>query len=195
MGFNPLDPLGVKKKAKKKLKKEFKGTFFGDLVEFEDMQLKRWGRMLKENPEQALLGGLTPVGGKFWSEVTGEDYEPFVNVWGGPTAQTYAEAERKGIDTDSIAKSHQIAEMVAGTIAGGQLSGLAGDVAGRMGSQYATRAASAMTPTVTTGALQAAAGAVEDPISLELTRPRPMGGLSVWNVPTIARGGYMMRYR
>ena len=67
MGFNILDPLGVKKKAKKKLKKQFKGTFLGDLISFEDAQLKRWGRLIKENPEQLLLGAGTPIGGKMWS--------------------------------------------------------------------------------------------------------------------------------
>lgn len=213
------DPLGIKKKAKKKLKKEFKGTFFGDLIEFEDMQLKEWGRMLKENPEQALLGGLTPFGAKAWSKVTGKDYEPFVNMWGGPTEEMYLKAAEKGIDVEDIAKSHQIAQMVASWYAGGygaQQLGALGQAAGMSaptGTAAGAGGAGAIAPAgAGAGQISAAqmaqlaragvaAGApevraeIEPEIDFEMTRPRPVPGLSVWNVPTIARGGYMMRYR
>ena len=213
------DPLGIKKKAKKKLKKEFKGTFFGDLIEFEDMQLKEWGRMLKENPEQALLGGLTPFGAKAWGKVTGKDYEPFVNMWGGPTEEMYLKAAEKGIDIEDVAKSHQMAEMVASWYAGGygaQQLGALGRAAGMAqptGSAAGLGGAGAVAPAgagagnisaaqmaqLSRAAVAAGApevrGELEPTPEFEITRPTPVPGLSVWNVPTIARGGRVMRYR
>lgn len=182
------DPGGVKKKIKKKAKKELKGTFLGNIIEFEDMQLKRWGEMLKENPERLFLGAADPLSSKLWGEITGKDYEAAVNMWGGPTQQAFAEAEAAGIDTSDVQTSHKIAEMVAASISGGALSGLAGQGAAATGSQFATQAAGQLTPKVTGALLTAGAPMLEDPIELEgltaPTRPPPS-----FRVPTLRKGG------
>jgi hypothetical protein len=51
----------------------------------------------KNNPEQALLGINTPAESKIWNEALGTNYQPVVNMYGGPTAQDYSLAQQQGV--------------------------------------------------------------------------------------------------
>ena len=115
---------------------------FGDSLEFEKFQLGDWWDKIKDNPEQLILGAGDPISAGLWGSILDKEYEPFVNVLGGPYGGSgkwssglgegggvYERARDAGIDTSSAAGIHDIAEVVAGTMAGyygGQAAGLWG---------------------------------------------------------------------
>ena len=85
----------------------------GDALKFEVSQLEDWWGQIKENPEQLIIGAADPTGAEIWSGITGKDYQPLVSEWGGPTEETFASAEEKGIDTEAAGKAHEVAEGIA----------------------------------------------------------------------------------
>lgn len=98
-----------------------------------DFELFNAGHMLKQglkNPDQLLLGAADPFGAKLWSGITGKDYEPIVNEWGGASDGAYKAAEAKGIDTGAAKSAHKVSQAVAGIFAGGALGGAMGGGAG-----------------------------------------------------------------
>lgn len=101
-----------------------------DALGFEAFQLDRWFNQIKDNPEQLLLGAGDPLSAKLWSEITGKDFEPFVNEFGGPTDATFQEASDAGINTGTAGDLHGVAQGVASIYAGNyganQLGGLFG---------------------------------------------------------------------
>lgn len=101
--------MGFLKRLGKKVKK---------VVDFEDFNLKDIARKLKEDPKRLLLG-VDKGSTKVWNKALGRDDEPIVNEWGGPTPEAYQRAIEAGIDVGPGAGMHQIAQLVAGTIAGG----------------------------------------------------------------------------
>lgn len=94
-------------------------SFLGDLLKFEGFNAKRMLGKVKENPEQLLLGAADPFGAKLWSGITGKDYSPIVNEWGGATPDSYRAAEAAGINTGPGRTGHNIAQMIAASYAGG----------------------------------------------------------------------------
>lgn len=96
---------------------------------------EQW-KAIKDNPERLFLGAMEPVGAKLWGEITGEDYKPVLDAWGGPSNAVYKSGEDKGIDMDATHNSHRIARVVAaaamggGAAGGGGGGGLAGAEAG-----------------------------------------------------------------
>lgn len=99
-------------------------------LDFERFQLGRWFDQLKDNPEQLLLGAATPFGAQMWGGLLGKDYEPLVNMWGGPTDATWQAAEAEGVDSGDARNAHAIAQGIsqfyAGNYFGGDPSGLLG---------------------------------------------------------------------
>lgn len=98
-----------------------------------DFELFNAGHMAKQafkNPDQLLLGAADPFGAKLWSGITGKDYEPIVNQWGGASDGAYEAAEAKGINTGSAKGAHQVSQAIAGIFAGGALGGAMGGGAG-----------------------------------------------------------------
>lgn len=98
-----------------------------------DFEMFNAGHMLKQglkNPDQLLLGAADPFGAKLWSGITGKDYEPIVNQWGGASDGAYKAAEAKGIDTGAAKGAHKVAQAIAGIFAGGALGGAMGGGAG-----------------------------------------------------------------
>lgn len=98
-----------------------------------DFELFNAGHMAKQafkNPDQLLLGAADPFGAKLWSGITGKDYEPIVNQWGGASDGAYKAAEAKGIDTGAAKGAHQAAQAIASIYAGGALGGAMGGGAG-----------------------------------------------------------------
>lgn len=84
---------------------------------------EQW-KAIKNDPERLFLGAMTPVGSKLWGGITGEDYKPVMDAWGGPSADVYATGAAKGINMDPAHNSHRIARMVAAmSMAGGGSGG------------------------------------------------------------------------
>lgn len=150
---------GLKKKLKKILPKELK-----NVAKFEVSNLKTMLKGAKKNPLSLALGAATPVGAKLWGGITGKKFTPLVNMYGGPTEQSFLDAEAKGIDTGLSRGSHKMAEAVASIWGGkGALSGL-GKLAGAgMGALGGTGTAAAAAPKAATGALGAAGKYLTDP--------------------------------
>jgi hypothetical protein len=90
----------------------------GDLFGFEKFQLGSWWKKIKKHPEQLFLGAAEPVGAKLWGGITGKKIEPLVDEWGGPTEQTFADADAAGINTAPAHTGHDIAHTVAAIYAG-----------------------------------------------------------------------------
>lgn len=89
-----------------------------NIFDFERYKLgNMWGKV-KDNPEQLLLGAGDPFSAKMWGGITGKDYEPLVDQWGGATKDDYAKAEAEGIDTRDGRAMHGIARAIAGMYAG-----------------------------------------------------------------------------
>lgn len=99
----------------------------GDIFKFEKFNLKHMWDKAKDNPEQLLLGAADPAGAKFWSGITGKDYEPIVNEWGGATDDSYKAALDAGIDTRAGKGMHGVAQTIAGLYTGKWLGGIGGD--------------------------------------------------------------------
>ncbi len=85
-----------------------------DQIEFERFQLDKWKDMIKEDPERIFIGAMfAPGGEQVWGKALGKDYEPSVNLWGGPRGATFEEAEAEGIDTSASRGMHSLAEGIA----------------------------------------------------------------------------------
>ena len=103
---------------------------FGESLEFEKFQLGDWWDKIKENPEQLLIGAGDPISAGLWGSILDKEYEPFVNVLGGPyggqdkwssglgeAGGVYRRARESGLDTSSAEGIHDIAEVIAATMA------------------------------------------------------------------------------
>lgn len=123
----PIDPKSVPADVLSRIQgstKEHKSFFsglgvVGDVLGFEASNLKTMFGNAKSNPLGLVLGGADAVGNKLWHGLGVDVGKPLVNEWGGPTQQAYQEAAAKGINIGPSALSHQIAQSIAGTIAGG----------------------------------------------------------------------------
>lgn len=106
------------------------------MLDFEKFQLKDWWKKIKDNPEQMLLGAATPVGAKVWGGITGKDYDPLVNEFGGPTESTFKKAQDAGINTNDSEQSHKYAKIIAALMAGGYATSAQGGGVGNMFSSF-----------------------------------------------------------
>jgi len=100
------------------------------ILDFELFNAGHMAQQALKNPDQMLLGAADPLGAKVWSGITGKDYEPIVNQWGGASDGAYEAAEATGINTGSARGAHQVAQTIAGIFAGGALGGAMGGGAG-----------------------------------------------------------------
>lgn len=104
-----------------------------DVTAFEKSNFSDMFKKLKNDPSQLLIGAGDPFSAKAWGKVTGKEYDPYVNQWGGATEQSYQRAEDKGIDTSNARGAHQVAQAIAsyyGTAGLGSALGAAGNAAG-----------------------------------------------------------------
>lgn len=100
-------------------------SWLGDVFDFEKSALNnKLGK--KDLLPQVLLGAADPVGGKFWSGVTGHHYSPLLNGLGGATSDDYKQARSEGIDTRAGHGMHKLAQVIALYKVGSWLGGLAG---------------------------------------------------------------------
>lgn len=106
----------------------------GDVFGFENSKLSNmWGKA-KSHPEQLLLGGADPFGAKIAGGITGKEYSPLVDQWGGATGDDYSKAQAEGVNTGPGKTMHGIARVVAALMtakyAGGKMGGGAGGTEG-----------------------------------------------------------------
>jgi hypothetical protein len=106
-------------------------SWLGDALGFEAFQIGDMWDKIKDNPEQLFLGAATPVGAEIWGGILGKDYEPMVDMMGGPYGGSafsafgnneggvYGRAEEAGIDTGGAKGIHDVAHVVSGAMAGG----------------------------------------------------------------------------
>lgn len=108
-----------------KLKDVVKSTVTFDLHAGKEI-IKEIGK----NPERALLGAGDPLSTKFWNKATGNEWQPVVNQWGGPTEAAFLRAQQAGIDVRGARLSHKVAQTVAQAYtmkwAGGKIGNLGG---------------------------------------------------------------------
>jgi hypothetical protein len=84
-----------------------------DIAKFEKFNFKDMAKKIKDDPERLFIGAGDEVGSKFWGKVTGKDYEPIVNQWGGASDGAYQRAEQSGINTKAGRRAHDVAEAIA----------------------------------------------------------------------------------
>lgn len=89
------------------------------VVGFEKFNLKDMLRKIKDDPFRMVIGAADPLSTKAWNKVLGKDWEPIVNELGGPTKQAYQRALEAGIDIGPGKTMHDIAGLIAGSMAGG----------------------------------------------------------------------------
>ena len=93
-------------------------SFFDSLIQTPVYQAQSMATQYSEHPEQALLGMNTPLETGIWNKALGTNYSPTVNMFGGPSEQTYANAQREGVDLSAGRAADSIAPMAAGAVAG-----------------------------------------------------------------------------
>ena len=96
------------------------------ILDFEMFNAGHMAQQAIKNPDQMLLGAADPFGAKVWGGITGRNYEPIVNQWGGASDGAYKAAEARGIETGAAKGAHQVAQSIAGIFAGGALGGAMG---------------------------------------------------------------------
>lgn len=97
-----------------------------NIFDFEKFKLGNMWDKVKENPEQLLLGAGDPFSAKAWGGITGKDYEPLVDQWGGATPDDYSKAEAAGVNTRDGRGMHDLAKVIASAYAGKWANGLGG---------------------------------------------------------------------
>lgn len=88
-------------------------SWLGDVFDFEGYNLGQAWDKIKQNPERLFIGALDPFSSGVWGKVLGKDYEPLMNQTGGPTDETLAKAEERGINTGPGKSMHTIAQLIA----------------------------------------------------------------------------------
>ena len=103
-------------------------SFFNSLVTGPKFHAEQAGATYTQNPEQAMLGINTPAEAYAWNKATGKNYQPTVNMYGGPTQQQYYEAQQQGIDMQANRTADAIAPYAGAAVAsyfGGPMAGAA----------------------------------------------------------------------
>lgn len=99
---------------------------------------------IKKDPERAFIGAIDPASSWVWSQLTGKDYDPIINMFGSPAGGgewgfdryggTYGRAEEAGVDTQVGRRVFGIGDAIAGfyggSAAGEALGGIGGTTAG-----------------------------------------------------------------
>ena len=107
-------------------------SFFDSLVQTPVYQAQSMAKQYSQNPEQALLGMNTPLETGIWNKALGTNYKPTVNMFGGPSEATYANAQREGVDLSAGRVADSIVPAAVGAV-GGAFGGPAGGMAAYQG--------------------------------------------------------------
>jgi hypothetical protein len=162
----------------------------GDILKFEGFNLKTMLKKAGDDPERLFLGAADPAGSKFWGKVTGKDYEPIVDQWGGASNDTYDKAHAAGVRTGPGKAAHGVARAVAAYFTGQWLGGLGGAGAAGSGGGGAAAGGGTVPSTFIPGVDSAAlgsSGAATGPSSVNLvnaggTMETGLGGAGGFNL-------------
>jgi hypothetical protein len=94
-------------------------SWFGDVFDFESFKLGNMWDKYRQDPERAFLGINTPFESKVWGGITGKNYTPTVDMYGGATPDDVQKARQAGINTGPGQSMHGIARTIASMYAGG----------------------------------------------------------------------------
>lgn len=89
------------------------GGALGSIIGTPMFQAQQVANTYSQNPEQALLGINTPAETYAWNNALGTNYQPTVNMYGGPTERDYAMARQQGVDMTAGHVADSIVPMVA----------------------------------------------------------------------------------
>ena len=106
--------------------------FFDSLIQTPVYQAQSMAKQYSQNPAQAALGINTPAEAGVWNGILGTNYKPTMNMFGGPSEQTYANARQQGVDLSAGRVADSIVPAVAGGI-GSVFGGPAGGMAAYQG--------------------------------------------------------------
>ncbi len=101
-------------------------SFWDDVksnFDFEKFQLEDMWKQIKEDPERLFIGAIDPFSSEMWGTVTGKDYEPMVNQWGGATNERFVRASEAGIDVEPAQGMHGLAKDIAQSYTAGYAGG------------------------------------------------------------------------
>ena len=98
------------------------------------------------------LGAEDPLGAKLWSGITGENFTPSVNQFGGETQAQFNQSKAQGVDTGPSQTLGQIANVVAAVWGGAEAGGALGSAFGGGGGS-AGAAADTASPVVDNGSV------------------------------------------
>lgn len=113
-------------------------SFFGDLLDYERFHAGNMFGKLKDDPERAFIGAFDPFSSAVWGGVTGKDYSPIVDQWGGSTPDDFAKAKAAGINTGPGKTMDSAAHAIASIYAGGYGADKAGGLLGNVGNAGTT---------------------------------------------------------
>lgn len=104
------------------------GGLVGDVVGNEVSHMGNLFKQIGEDPVKSLeqfgLGAADPLGAKLWGGVTGQNFTPMVNQFGGETQAQYEQSKAQGVNVGPSMTLGGIADTVAG-IWGGSAAGRA----------------------------------------------------------------------
>lgn len=101
----------------------------GDALKFEKSWIGDIWKGIKKDPKRLVLG-VDPLSTKAWNAVLGRKDKPIVGDFGGPTKESYQNANAKGISTGTASTMHGIAKAIAGTYGAYGAAGGLGNAAG-----------------------------------------------------------------
>lgn len=88
-------------------------SWLSDALKFDRSWLKDQWKGIKSDPKRLVLG-VDPVSTAGWNAVLGREDQPLTNEFGGPTEQSYQNAEAQGINTGPGRTAHGVAKTIAG---------------------------------------------------------------------------------
>ena len=109
--------------------------FFDSLVQTPIAHLQSAGDTYSKNPEQALLGINTPAEAYVWNSALGTNYQPTVNMLGGPSEAAYAQGAKEGYNMSAGRVADSVAPAVIGAFTMGA-GGAGASAANSMGQGY-----------------------------------------------------------
>lgn len=77
----------------------WKADPIGGLLEFQNVVASDRWKANAQDPERILLGAEGPLGTAVWNKVLNKDWDPTINLTGGPVKQDYQQASKEGVDT------------------------------------------------------------------------------------------------
>lgn len=109
-------------------------SFFDSLIQTPVYQAQSMLDSYSKSPGQALVGANTPLETNLWNQVLGTKMTPTMNMYGGPSEATYAQAQREGVDLSAGRAADSVVPMVAGAV-GSVFGGPAGGMAASSGAK------------------------------------------------------------